>query len=179
MNEASGSMPYEYTVAEGRGATWRFKRITLIAVYALVAAGLIAAGFASGQVFFFGLAPFAVWLLVLLTWGFTRVEYEYSFFSGTLTVARIRGGRSRRVLCEVELREAAAIMPCDTDSARRIEAYAPEKTVFAASGENAPGLYAMLWQDDKERRTVLFFEPNDRAIKLLRRYNMAALTRRS
>ena len=63
---------------------------------------------------------------------------------------------------------------CD-DEQPRIDAFSPEKVVFAASDENAPDLCAALWTDEDGVRRALFFEPNEKAIKILKYYNMSAV----
>ena len=94
---ASGA-PYEYTVKEAHSSALIFKRVTLIAIYALWVAGLVLAGvLLKAPVPMAAIALISVWVLYFFTWRLTQVEYEYSFFAGTLTVCRVLGGRSRRV----------------------------------------------------------------------------------
>jgi hypothetical protein len=175
---ASGS-PYEYTVAEKKTPRLLFKRLTLIAFYVLWAATFLLAGVLIKLIVpFLALIPLSLWVLVFFTWRHTQVEYEYSFFSGSLTVSRVLGGRSRRVLCEVPIRNLADVLPYEDDFVRKIENFSAERTVFAASDESAPGLYVLLWNDERHGRTALFLEPTEKALKILRYYNMSAVTLR-
>lgn len=173
---ASGS-PYEYTVAEKKSPRLLFKRLTLIALYVLWAVSLLVAGVMIKLIVpLLALVPLSLWILVFFTWRLTQVEYEYSFFSGVLTVSRVLGGRSRKVLCEVALRKLSDALPYEDEFLRKIENFSAERTVFAASDESAKGLYALLWKDDNGLRTALFIEPNEKAIKIMRYYNMSAVT---
>lgn len=175
---ASGS-PYEYTVAEKKTPRLLFKRLTLLALYVLWAAVFLLAGMWIKLIVpFLALVPLSLWMLVFFTWRLTQVEYEYSFFSGELTVARVLGGRTRKVLCKVPLRQLSDVLPYENDYIQKIKNFSAERTVFAASDESAPDLYALLWKDEKGTRTALFLELNEKAIKIMRYYNMSAVTLR-
>ncbi len=168
--------PYEYTVAEAKSRTLTFKKITLVALYVLYAATLLLVGGAFELIVpLLALIPITLWMLVFFTWRLTQVEYEYSFFGGTLTVCRVLGGRTRRVLAEVTLRELSSVCVCDDRGALCIERFDPEKTVFAASSPNAPDLCAALWSEEDGTRKCLYFQPNEKAVKILRYYNRAAV----
>ena len=172
--------PYEYTVAEKKDTKLIFKRITLIALYILWGTVFLLAGFALRIIVpFLAFIPLSLWILVFLTWRLTQVEYEYSFFAGTLTVSRVLGGRTRKELCNITLRTASEILPYENNYVRKIENFSAERTIFAASSEDAPNLYCLLWNDEENTRCALFFEPTEKALKIMRYYNMSAVTLKS
>ncbi|MBQ9805627.1 MAG: hypothetical protein IJW49_03870 [Clostridia bacterium] len=176
MNRDSGygtnGAPFEYAVSEAKSKTLLFKRITLIALYCLWAGGWLFVGFWFQLIVpFLALIPLTLWIIVLLTWQFTQIEYEYSFFAGVLTVCRIRGGRSRKKLAEITIREIAEFYPCTEEFASKIDAFREEKTIFAASSVSATGLCVALWNDEENGKTALYFEPNEKALKILKYYN--------
>ncbi len=180
MNYESGfganGVPYEYTVSEKKDAKLIFKRITLISLYVLYAVALLVAGMLIKLIVpMLALVPLTLWILIFFTWRLTQVEYEYSFFAGVLTVCRVLGGRSRKRLCEITIRNLSGVYACDDGGQPRIDAFQPEKVVFAASSENAPALCAALWTDEDGTRCALFFEPNEKAVKILKYYNMSAV----
>ena len=123
-----------------------------------------------------GLLPLSIWFWVFLTWRLTQVEYEYSYFAGKLTVSRILGGRSRRILCEITLRELSSVRPCTEDAIARAEQFGAKKPILAASSTDAPDLYVALWDEDGER-CALYFEPNEKALRIIKNYNMSATSR--
>jgi hypothetical protein len=160
----SGGSPYEYTVAEAKSKTLTLKKIGLIEVYILWAAVFFIVG-ASTRLFIYliALIPISLWIIVWLTWKLTQVEYEYSYFTGALTVSRILGNRTRKKLLHVRIQELSAIFPYGEANASRIEAYGAENDIFAASSQNAENSYVALWQDNESgKRCVLFFEPNEK-----------------
>ena len=181
MNTDSGfgsnGAPYEYTVAEQKNKALFFRRVTLIAIYILWAAAWLVVGTAIRLIApLLAFIPLTLWILIFLTWRLTQVEYEYSFFAGTLTVSRVLGGRSRRRLTEIPLRALSSVYPCTEEYAERIDAFRADRTVLAASSSESDGLYAALWSDEETGRQILYFEPNEKALKILRYYNASALS---
>ena len=179
MNSDSGmgaGSTYEYVVSEKKTTALVMKRISLILLYILWAVVLLAGGMMIRLVVpFLAFIPLTLWILVFLTWRFTQVEYEYSFFSGKLTVCRILGGRSRKTLVTLTIKELAEVYPCRDEFVDKANAYRPDRTVYAASDRSASGLYAATWKDEEGRRCLLWFEPNEKALKILRYYNASAL----
>lgn len=172
----SGGAPFEYTVKENAGNILLFKRVSLVALYMLWAVAWLLAGAMLKIILpLLALIPISLWILVYFTWRFTQVEYEYSFFGGVLTVSRVLGGKSRRTLSEISLRTLASVYPCDEKNAARIEAFGAVRTVFAASSEDSESLYALLWNDEENGKTVLYFDANEKALKIIRYYNVSAM----
>lgn len=173
LNQSTSSL--EYTVAEQKSSFLRLKRITLIAVYILWALLLLAAGLLAGQIVVFAaFIPVTLWPLIAFSWRRTKVEYEYSFFGGTLTVSRVLGGRSRRLLTEVALKDLEAVYPCTEEYIERAERFGAEKIIMAASSEQADALCVALWRDENDTKIALYFEPNERAVRLMRSENYSA-----
>ena len=176
---SSANAPYEYTVREKSSHTLIFKRTTLIAIYVLWAVIWLMVGVVTRVLApFLALIPISLWILVFLTWRLTQVEYEYSFFSGTLTVSRILGGRSRRELAKVTIREIGEIFPCDGEHSAQIDRFGAQKTLLAASSSDAPDLYALLWRAEDGTACALFLEANEKARRILRYYNPSAFAAR-
>ena len=171
----SGSA-YEYVVAEKKTRAVILKRVALIISYIFWVILLIVVGMTIRLVApLLAFIPLSLWVLVFLTWRLTQVEYELSFFSGKLTVCRILGGRSRKILATLTIKELAEVYPCRDEFVDKANAYRPDRTVYAASDRSAPGLYAATWKDEEGRRCLLWFEPNEKALKILRYYNASAL----
>ena len=172
----SGGAPFEYTVSESAGTALLFKRISFLALYVLWGVGWLLAGVMLKLILpLLALIPISLWILVYCTWRFTQVEYEYSFFGGSVTVCRVLGGKSRRTLTTVSLRSLSAVYPCDEQNVARIEAFGAQRSIFAASSEDSDTLYALLWNDEKNGKTVLYFDANEKALKIIRYYNASAM----
>ena len=175
---SAGGAPYEYTVAEKKTRTLLFKRAALIALYVLWVIGWLLAGVMIKLIVpLLAFIPISLWMLVFFTWRLTQVEYEFSFFSGELTVSRVLGGRSKRTLCTVKLRDVELLTPCSSDDAAvRIDRFAPHRVVYAASSEDSPKLFAALFKDENGTPSALYFEPDEKARKIVRHYNATAIS---
>lgn len=177
QNMAMGSfgIPYEYTVKQAKTPLLIFKRIVLLLCYALWTIGNVTIVLMNREllsaVLLFGCT--SLWLLVHFTWRLTYVEYEYSFFGGELTVCKILGGKSRRKLLTVSIRDLSLITPYDDAHLEKIARFDIKKKTFAISGMDAQEIYALVWKEDDETR-MLCMEPTERAVKTLRYYNTSA-----
>lgn len=179
MNDSGfcAGIPFEYTVSEQKGPTLIKKRIALLATYAVCAIALLLIGIAvSAPPALIVIIPLTLWPIIALSWRITQVEYEYSYFDGRLTVSRILGGRSRKALAEVAIKSLAAVYPCDDEYIARAEQYRADKIIFAASSQDAPNLCVALWQDEEDTKHALYFEPNEKAARILRHENYTATT---
>lgn len=182
MNNDSGfganGAPFEYAVAEAKTPQLKMKKIALICAYVLWGAVALIGGSFSGFLPILCFIPLSIWIIVFLTWKYTQVEYECSFFSGKLTVSKILGGKTRKKMVEVQIRDFSAVLPHTERNAAQADAYGAEKVYFAASSRNAENLYYGLWEDkDTKKKCLLCFELNEKAIKIIKYYNMSAIAK--
>ena len=180
MNETAGfgsaGIPYEYTISEQKNIALVFKKFSLISLYVFWVVGLLVLGAQIKLILpLLALIPITLWMLVFFTWRLTQVDFEYSLFAGEMTVSRVLGGRSRKVLAKVRLRDLCDVYSChDETSIDRIAAFDADRIIFAASSKTAPTLCAALWKDEHDQKNLLFFDCNEKAAKILRYYNLPA-----
>jgi hypothetical protein len=183
MNSDSGfgssGAPFEYTVAEANNKALKTKKALFIAGYVLYAIAIFGIGSGTKLMLpFMCFIPLSLWIIVWLTWRFTQVEYEYSFFSGALTVNRVLGNRTRKKMMEIRIQAFSTILPATEANLSKIEAFAAEETIFAASESGAEGIWVALWTDaENGKRKALYFEPNEKAVKILKYYNASAMAK--
>ena len=175
MYEFSG---YEFAVTQRAEGKWIWARIGLISLYTVWSVIAVLLAFRLRLVVpLLAFLPLSIWILVFITWRFVQVEYEYDILSGRLTFSRILGGKSRRDLFEIAIKDAVRIAPLDKEGEReRIAAYRPEKVFRGVSSDSAPDIYYMLFEfkpaKDKEPiRAVYYFEATAKALSLMRSYN--------
>lgn len=173
-------MAYEYVVSEKKSASLICKRICLILVYVLWGAGFLMVGVTTRLLVpLMALVPLSLWILVFLTWRFTQIDYELSFFSGVVTVSRIYGNRTRKKLAEIAIRNLSGVYPCEEPYTQKINEFAHEDEIFAASSPSSPNLWAALWKDEDGTGRILWFEENEKALKIFRFYNSSAVAKKS
>lgn len=173
----SSGAPFEYTVAEAKGKALKTRKLLLILGYIIYVVVFFII-FVRINIFMVAFVLISSIAVVWLTWKFTQIEYEYSFFAGELTVNRILGNRTRKNLMKVRIQNFSAVFAATELNQSKIEAFAPEKTIFAASAATAENLWVALWEDaESSKHMALYFEPNEKAIKILKYYNASAMAK--
>ena len=88
------------------------------------------------------------------------------------------GNRTRKKLLEIRIQNFSSVFEATEMNQSKIEAFAAENTIFAASEAKAENLWVALWTDaESGKRQALYFEPNAKAIKILKYYNAAAMAK--
>lgn len=163
---------YEKIVACPNKGKHLMKKITVILTYALFFA-----------VFFFislqgsNPAPVIVvgalstLMLVLITWKYVCVEYEYGFWYGSMSVAAIYGKKKRRALIETDIRTLLIIAPATEEYISKAEHFSPEKRVIAVSSEKADNIWLVVTGGEDERRVLVFFEADEYSLDILKSIN--------
>lgn len=142
-----------------------FTKVILMTLYTLLTAGYV--------IFFWMmlrqwqlllLLPFIMYAVIVLTWRYTKPEYEYSVEAGALTISVIYGGRTRRVRFTGDLTSATRISTYDerVGSARDILGVKD----FSAGGEVWCGVFP---DGNSGKKLVIVFSVNDemkRALKI-------------
>lgn len=126
--------------------------------------------------YLFFLLPLGVGLLVFLTLPFWNKQYEYSFFGETLTISRIYGGKKRKVLAELNLRELVAAFPFEEEYRAKAEAFGARHSIYAVPDLADDNLYLILFGEGKEK-TILCLELDRNSLTIIGFYNRAALTK--
>ena len=175
MNEFS---TYEYVVQRKNRGSQKLKPMFFIIGYIVFA--LLALTFAVRSKLgapLVALAPVALLLIIFLTWRYTKIEYEYSITSGVLTFSEIYGGKSRKVIAEFRIKDCSVIAPLsDPDKRELADRYNAEISYIALSEKDAPDGYFALFENEKGKRCIFFFEATEKALKICRFYNPANTT---
>ena len=160
---------YEYVVSPRKQLRFRLRRIGVVVGYVLFGCLLLLVGLVTRLLApMLAFVPLAIWILVWLTWRYVNVEYEYSITSGVLTLTRIYGGRNRRRAAQIRIREISLVAPFSGEYIRRAEQYAPEESLDFSSDLQGPDVYIALYETDKARRGILYFDATDKALRLLK-----------
>ncbi len=170
--------PYEYVVGQKKTASLRLRRAGLIALYILfpIVVLVVVATSRVGSLFapLCAFLAIATWMLVFFTWRYVSVEYEYTVVSGRLTFSKIYGGRSRKKVLELMLRDADRIAPLTDDAVRELSRSGLDKTYSALSAPDAEDAYFMTFKAPSGERCVFYFEATAQMLKLCRFYNASS-----
>lgn len=167
---------YEYVVSARKKPSYRLARALVLVGYVLYVVVLFTVGFATSILApMLAIVPLTTWILVFATWRYVSVEYEYSLTGGVMTLSKIYGGRTRRRIAEIVIKDATLIAPFEGDYIAQAERYAPERTVDLTADLQRPNVYIMLYETAESRRGILYFEATEKALRILYYYNRATV----
>ncbi|MBQ7398188.1 MAG: hypothetical protein IJW09_05120 [Clostridia bacterium] len=170
------SQTYEYVTSPKKQASYKLKRMLMILAYVVYVVALLIVGFTTRLfVPMMALVPLSTWIIVWLTWRYVSVEYEYSMTGGIMTLNKIYGGRSRKKVADIRIKDMTLIAPFDGEYITQAERYAPERTVDFTSDLQKPEVYIALYETEDKHRGILYFEVTDQALRILRYYNSQAV----
>lgn len=163
----------EYVVAQKSEGTFRLKRILMVVFYVVFTGGVFGALCAAKIFPVIALLPVLVWFVIWMTWRYVSVEHEYVIASGTMTFTDIYGNRSRKKLFEKKVKDMELIAPMTDEYAKE---YADAEIRHDWRGSvKSPDSYFFTCRDDESgKKTVVFFEATNKAIKIMRFYNSQA-----
>ena len=174
---------YEYVVSQKIEGKWLLRRILLILGYVVGAAITLAVGILSRLLVpLLALTPFAVWVMVFITWRYVSVEYEYSMVSGVFTFSKVYGKRSRKKIIEIPIKSMTCIAPSNFEipetqvrAQENITRFSPETELIAVSSFSSPDVYYALYIDPKtEKKGIIWFEATEKSLKVFKFYNSPA-----
>ena len=109
--------------------------------------------------------------LVLLTFKYIRLEYEYSFWYGRMAVAKIYAKKNRKVIIETDVKDLLIIAPATDENIARAERFEVEDRIIAVSAESAENIWLAVTGGKDEHRILIFFEADERSLGMLRSAN--------
>lgn len=107
-------------------------------------------------------------LIIVITWKYLFLEYEYCFCQGQLTVSKIYGKRTRKLIAEADLKSLLCINTATNENITQAERYEPEKRIIAVSNEYAEGIWLLVTGEEDAPRLMIFIEADDRIISILK-----------
>ena len=117
------------------------------------------------------LLPVTLWIVIFFTWRFVSVEHEYVVSSGVMTFTDVLGGRTRRVLFAVSVKDMTEIAPVPVGDCDPVGV----KSVVDLRGTKAsPAGYCFKVQSEEGETFAVLFTATEKALKILRYYNPIA-----
>ncbi len=116
----------------------------------------------------------AVGLIVVLTWKFSSIEYEYEICSGIMSFNYVYGRSTRRHALDVDLKSMSEVGVYDTTASKRLESVYVTKDFLFISSVHADGIYYALFDDDSDK-CIVYFEADGEALALIEKTNPSAV----
>lgn len=125
------------------------------------------------------LIPLALLLLILPTWKYGFVEYEYIFSGQSFCFSKIYGKRKRKQIFDLDLSDAVFIAPFNEENQRKAAATSLSTVIDATVDEEAEDHWIILFEIDKKETGAVLFHADERTIRFLRQANPHATARYS
>lgn len=108
-------------------------------------------------------------LIVLITWKYLFVEFEYSFCQGTLSISKIYGKRKRKELLDADLHKLLFIAQATDDIIANAEQrFKPESRLIAVSSEYTDNIWLLVTGEENEPSEFIFIEADERILSILK-----------
>lgn len=107
-------------------------------------------------------------LIVIITWKYLFLEYEYSFYQGTLTISKIYGKRKIKHVTDADLKKLILIAPATDENIQKAEHLGPDKRIISVSNEYAENIYLLVTGEELEERLLIFIEADERSLSILK-----------
>ena len=161
---------YEYVVSAKRRPAYRWRRALAVCGYVLYVLTFLLIGAVTKLLTpLLALIPLTTWMLVamypssLMTMPvptplprrYASVEFEYSLTGGVMTLSKIYGGRTRKCVAQIKIKEMTAIMPFEGDHISAAGRYAPERTVDFTADLQHPNVYCTKRRINAEVSSIL------------------------
>ena len=164
---------YEYIVKQKSEGVWKWRRIMMIALYVVFNLAYLFA--------FLMTVPWAItflpWLdlaLIFFTWRYVSPEYEYSTLSGEIAFTTIWGGKTRKELFRINIRDFAKIAPYDEAAEAYVTAQKCTRDFRCMSSLYAPDLYYGIFTLGEDK-CVVYFEATEKILKIMKYYNIGTV----
>lgn len=163
---------YEFVVEQKKEGVFLLRKILFLLGYILIGIGWILVGLKTRILApVLALAPLSIWVLVFLTWKYSCIEYEYSLEAGDLNATIVYGGKKRKSVCRLKIKDCLMIAP-ETDKTREeASRLKPNEVVSFVSSKKETEVYLLVGDDEDGKRWCLRLEPTAKAISVWHFYN--------
>ena len=118
-------------------------------------------------------------LIVLITWKYLFLEYEYSFCQNTLTISKIYGKRKIKTLYDTDIQKLLLISEATDENIQKAEKLQPEDRIIAVSSEYSNNIILLVSGVENEPRMLIFIESDERILSILKKNAPFAFAKKS
>ena len=116
------------------------------------------------------LIPLSILTIVLLTWKYTSVDYEYSFTAGIFTFSKIYGSAKRKQIFEGELKNVCSVTPYNESELSSITV----DTIVNAIPEGACPNPCICIFEENEKKVCVLLDCDEMSAKIFRFFKPSA-----
>ena len=170
LGDNAASTFVNYGVAKKKEGKYKLSRILMICAYVLFVV-CFAGFFISMNILpIIAIVPVLTYILVLATWRFVSIEYEYCILDGEFRMLKLYGAKSMRELCRVRVSATKTVAPYSGEYKPAADKVPMANRIESVSSMSSPDVYYAVFDEDGEECAV-FFEVTEKTLKVLKYYN--------
>lgn len=116
--------------------------------------------------------------LMMITWKYFEVEYEYSIWYGSFSLAKIYAKKKRRDLISADIKEFLLVAPATEEYVNKANHFEPKNTFYAVSSKTAENVWIFVTGDKDMPRNLVFFEADERSLAMLKQANPSVFVKK-
>lgn len=117
-------------------------------------------------------------ILILISWKYFDIEYEYSIWYGSFDVAKIFSKKKRKELISADIKEMLIIAPANEEYTNRAYHFDPNEIIYATSSKQAENMWLFVSGGKDKPRVLVFFEADERSLNMLRLGNPSVFVKK-
>lgn len=121
------------------------------------------------------LAVLSVVIAVLMTWKYTKIEYEYSFIAGTFTFSKIYGSKKRKAVFEADLKTLISAIPYSDGS--KIPSKGEYTIINAIPDGSSQNPCVCLFEDSNSKKHCIIIDCDQMTLRIMRFFKVSAIDR--
>jgi hypothetical protein len=176
----NNTQTYEKVVNASNSSKEKLKRITAVILYSVFFAVWMIFALNNHDI----LVPVLVAgvlctvMLVLISWKYLIVEYEYSIWYGSFELAKIYSKKKRKNIVSAELCDLLLVAPATEEYISRAEHMDIDKRHLALSSANSENMWLLVTGGKDMPRNLVFFEADERMLAILRQANPSVFVKK-
>ncbi|MEG0770290.1 MAG: hypothetical protein RR436_00195 [Clostridia bacterium] len=112
------------------------------------------------------LAGYGGWFLITST----NTEFEYSFTNNFMDVDKIIAQRKRKRVVSLDIKDFDVFAKATDENIAKYNSNNSFKKVYVSTNKKNDELYFVVYKDKETGKAMLFFEPDDRMIEVIKKY---------
>ncbi len=173
-----GFNSFEYSAEQKCEGKWAVYKLLLILGYIAFAAAYFTVIFITRIIPLGALIPFFLWILIFLTWRYISPDYQYTVEAGVFSfyIHYSSKKKSKAPRASLKISDAEKILPAG-DADVFLSEFKPLKIYSAVPSRTAENVYVIFYKDGEGIHSAIYFVAMPDALRLLRLYNSAAMTK--
>lgn len=163
---------FDYSISKKPEGKYQLCRILMALGYVVFALVFFFGLYAMHLYQFIAFIVLVEWIVVFFTWRYVSLEYRYEMLSGGMKFFVIFGGRTKKQVLDLRIKDFEIVAPYDSDVKDDLEKRDFEKVYhFVSTEKGYEDRYYAIFKNNSGNDCIVYFEATQKALKILKYYN--------